>query len=133
MSLTRHVLDSIIRIDSLCHPVSESIRPRISKYFSSLFNQFVTSAINSSNSSRPLPLVLHSHTTKTRQFCPNKRSLILVSRARLVLIFVSQNSRFVAGTLNKWQSCPCQKQPLTNTTALSPRNTKSGFPAKFLS
>lgn len=74
----------------------------------------------------------HSHTTATRQPSRISAVLFLRSRALFALNFDLQKSGFAPGMRPRWQECPCQKHPWTNTTALSPGNTKSGRPGRPL-
>lgn len=71
----------------------------------------------------------HSHTViQCHPIFANCRCSSL-SRSLLRLIFFSQKSVFVLGIRKYLQpSCPCQKQPLTNTHVRYFRNTISGWP-----
>lgn len=53
-----------------------------------------------------------------------------LSRITFRVIFSSQNARLLFGNAARAQLCPCQKQPLTNITALYFGNTRSGCPGR---
>src|SRR5438046_10078635 len=63
---------------------------------------------------------------------PSLRSVLVVSRSRIMFLFIfaNQYSRLLSG----WRRClghPCQKQPSTKTTTFSRLKTKSGLPGNF--
>lgn len=69
--------------------------------------------------------VMQCHPIFASFFCSS------LSRSLFRLIFFSQKSVFVLGSRKYLQpSCPCQKQPLTNTHVRYLRNTISGWPGK---
>ena len=96
-------------------------------------NQFEQALMTDSPGSRVRPLTAHSHTAPVRQ--PSSWSILTarISTSRLRAILARQNSVRVDGHLNKWQSCPCQKQPCTNSTARCFAKTISGFPGNLRS
>ena len=55
--------------------------------------------------------------------------MIAKSRWRFCSNFLAQKARRVPGTLNRLQSCPCQKQPCICTAIRYLGNTRSGRPA----
>lgn len=67
----------------------------------------------------------HSHIRNTRQ--PRFSNNAVISRSCFILRsrFLFQYSWLSAGFVLR-QSCPCQKQPSTNTAILRERKTKSG-------
>lgn len=87
----------------------------------------------SSSGHRCAPFSAHSHIVTIRH--PDADSLFWVSQSRSVLrvIFSRQKLDRVLGHLNRWQPCPCQKQPCTRTTARYFGRTISGFPGNRLS
>lgn len=76
------------------------------------------------------PFKAHSQTVSTRQPIEANSFTFFSSLARFFASFSRQNSFRLDGHLNKWQSCWCQKQPLTWITALNLGNTRSGLPGK---
>lgn len=72
--------------------------------------------------------VSHSQTVRTRHPRAFSSLACLSSRSRLPASFGSQKSLRVAGTFPREQSCPCQKQPWTKTTAWWRLRTMSGDP-----
>ena len=69
--------------------------------------------------------VMQCHPIFANLFCSS------LSRSLFRLIFFSQKSVFVFGIRKYLQpSCPCQKQPLTNTHVRYLRSTISGCPGK---
>lgn len=93
--------------------------------------QFPTLTASSARSVGGRPRIAHSQTTALRQPSSVNACNERLSRARLASIFVFQNSALVRGSRNSGQSCPCQKQPFTKTTALTPGNDRSGRPGSF--
>jgi len=92
------------------------------------------SPISSTNrADLPFPFNPHSHTTTT--FQPNFRKASSASRSTTCVrrILARHHSRRVWGSLKYLQpSCPCQKQPWTNTTVLYLGRTRSGVPGSDL-
>lgn len=80
---------------------------------------------------RYLPFSI-SHSQILTTFHPSFLSdlLTILSRSLLRSIFSFQNP-FFRLSLGFRHSCPCQKQPSTNTITLSLGNTKSGLPCKL--
>ncbi len=85
-----------------------------------------------SSFNRSLPRKAHSHMTAILQPACSKATMAELSFWRLRWIFASQKSVRVPGSLNKWQSWPCQKQPCMKITALYLGKTMSGFPGRSL-
>jgi hypothetical protein len=85
--------------------------PESSKCFLFDFNQEEQRVIAAKEARRVRPFEAHSQTTPTRH--PSFLSLRIDcwSSQRLRSIFFRQNLFRVFGHLNRWQSCPCQKQP----------------------
>lgn len=83
-------------------------------------------------SSRVRPLIAHSHTTATLHPCSRSARRFSSSLSRFRSIFSRHHSRRVPGHLKRLQSCPCQKQPFTCTTARYLGRTISGFPGSSL-
>lgn len=97
---------------------------------SSPLSHWMIVARTASRPSRVFPLRAHSQTFSCRH--PNwwSDSCTASSRVILLAIFVRQNSGLVEGSLNRWQSWPCQKHPFTKMTVLYFRSTISGLPGK---
>jgi hypothetical protein len=70
----------------------------------------------------------HSQTINTRHPCALRRLALSRSRSRLRCSFGIQNSGRVRGIFPLGQSCPCQKQPWTNTTVAWRLSAMSGVP-----
>jgi len=77
-------------------------------------------------------LTAHSQTVKTRHPAVISNAVLRSSLSLFELIFSSQNSVLVPGTLKYLQPCPCQKQPFTKRTAPNFGKTRSGLPGKSL-
>lgn len=76
---------------------------------------------------------LHSQTRMTCHSCFRRARLTARSLLMFRSIFFCHFSVFVFGEMFFPQSCPCQKQPSTNTTVLASGQTKSGRPGRATS
>ena len=83
-----------------------------------------------------LRLLRKSHSQTVINFHPSFLSNLLFFKSRfwLLAILVFQNCLFdfgILAILHLLDSCPCQKQPWTNTTVLCFFKTISGLPERF--